>query len=1180
MADAIATGVAVEAAKVAAKLVTARVLDEIKLACGFQDQLVKLQDKLSDIQALLEDLGSAKYIEKSKFVNLWPKKFTDLAYSADELMDDYEYELLRRKIELKNNHPSFKKKCSNYFSLVTNPAVFRVRMSHRVRETLSKFDELYKEAKKNEFIGRKSDEEKLLQIIGKDVDRLSTVAIVGIGGVGKTTIARRLYEHDGHFDKKIWICVSEDFKVDRLLNEMVEHLTSSKCDLTNTGALTNNLEQQLKGKKFFLVLDDVWENNQESWDSFRNALLSIGDLRGCVILITTRSIDVAEKARAFYQHKLPGLSEDEGWALLQQRVFSETRPYDSSFNNVGRRIVNKCKGVPLAIKAIGGTLQSKKHPYEWELIENSELWNCQPGDIIDILPSLMLSYNHLNHVYVKQCFAYCAIFPKDYEMEKHQLITLWLAQGFLPGEFATSSSTLTMEMIGENYFNILLNYSFLEEVKNSYGRIVYKMHDLVHDLAAYVSKKYLLVWKDRIKLEDDVSHVRHLVFDLSKNETPSETSTRRLLTRKLRTISFRDNVWINSTLGGARYIRTLIIFDTRLSKVPYIIGQFVHLRYLDLSHSNICKLPESICKFYQLQTLRIMGSGLMYLPRGLYRLENLRHIEASRFLSASGGLRQLTNLQTLPPLELRDGEGWSIDELGPLDQVKGQVNIKGLEHVKNKEAARQAGLGRKDKIVTLHLGWNPYREASHQVINDEDVLESLEPHPNLQSLSVDGFMGVSFPSWMMAMVVKHGGHSTPLTNLKEVTLTDCRKSQQLPTLGQLPFLRILRLEGFNDVECIGEAFYDVSGTAGEKVLFQSLSELHILSFERLITWMPPSPPIQVEILFPKIEKLNIEDCPKLKRITCLQFQSLKCLTLRNVDGTQPLDIIKYSPALQSLHAWKMEKMMTLPQELSNCTKLEELKVFDCEKLKCIPSGLTSLKDLTISNCRSLACIPDGLFSLCNLNVSDCEGLERMPKSLEESTPLVSIIIKDCPLIKGPIPDLGRLQKLENLRLVYSGELMACCLQWIPNLHRLERLQIGGYSREEWDFNLTFPQSLRGLTLSYFAKVKSLSQQLLPSTLQSLVIERFDELEQLPEWIGNLSSLRTLCLDNCNKLKYLPSKQLEGFNDVECIGEAFYNVNGSADEKVSFQSPSELHILGFRRLITWMPPSLPILERVP
>uniref|UniRef100_A0A803LK50 Uncharacterized protein n=1 Tax=Chenopodium quinoa TaxID=63459 RepID=A0A803LK50_CHEQI len=270
MAEAIATGLAVEAAKAATKLVTAWVLDEITLACGFQDQLVKLHDKFSNIQALLEDLGSAKYVEKSRFVNLWLKKLTDLAYSADELMDDYEYELIRRKFELKNNHPSFKKKCSNFFSSATNPAVFCIRMSCRVREILSKFDELHKEAKNNvlhqnrkhagargsEFIGRKSDEEKLLQMIlkptGEDVDHLSTVAVVGIGGLGKTTIARRLYDHENvnaNFGEKSWICVSEDFKVDRLLNEMVENLTSSKCDLTNTGGITKKLGSTVEGEE-------------------------------------------------------------------------------------------------------------------------------------------------------------------------------------------------------------------------------------------------------------------------------------------------------------------------------------------------------------------------------------------------------------------------------------------------------------------------------------------------------------------------------------------------------------------------------------------------------------------------------------------------------------------------------------------------------------------------------------------------------------------------------------------------------------------------------------------------------------------------------------------------------------------------------------------------------------------
>ncbi|KAL2893094.1 putative disease resistance protein RGA4, partial [Bienertia sinuspersici] len=238
------------------------------------------------------------------------------------------------------------------------------------------------------------------------------------------------------------------------------------------------------------------------------------------------------------------------------------------------------------------------------------------------MPSLLLSYNHFKHVSLKRCFALCAIFPKDMVMKKAQLIYLWLAQGLLYDEykFGTYSTTTTAETIG---------------------------------------------WD---KIEDVDFHLQHLAFNLSGNEIAPEILTKMKLSN-LRTISFWGGVPRWNSLISAQYVHTLIVVGTRLKEVPLIIEKFVHLRYLDLSSNEMKALPESLCKLYQLHTLRLFDcENLEELPRGLHKLENLRHIETSSYLWASKGLGQLASLQTLPRLKLRDGEGWMIDELGPLDQ--------------------------------------------------------------------------------------------------------------------------------------------------------------------------------------------------------------------------------------------------------------------------------------------------------------------------------------------------------------------------------------------------------------------------------------------------------------------------------------------------------------------------------
>lgn len=1182
IATGIATGLAVEAAKAVTKLVAARAFEELTpLSWGFNHQLAQLKNKLLYIQAFLEDLGSKNHEEKSQLVNLWLQKLKDVAYSADNIMDDYAYELLRRSLEPHKN-------LSKIFTFTSkNPIFFRIGLSYQVKVIISKFNELEKEAQMmglkqvklareavassslmddddhyvgslsqvrkhaaasdSEFVGREIDQEKLLQNICNLSNNvgLSTIAIVGIGGLGKTTLARRLYEHekvDGRFSKKkVWICVSNNFDIERLLKEMVESLTLGNSDLSNTGAILNKLQGELKGKKFLLVLDDVWNNSLDLWDSLKNELQRIGCLAGSVILITTRSIEVAAKARAVYTHKLEGLSGNDGWALLKQKVsISETLPSIYSFEDVGTRIVEKCKGVPLAIKAIGGLLQSKMHPSEWESLERSELWDLPQDGENYILPSLLLSFKNLPCSSLKQCFTYCAIFPKDYLIKKCQLITLWLGQGFLL-ESETSNSTLTLEETGQKYFQILLNNSFLQEERadDETGEIMfYKMHDLVHDLAVYVWQKDLLVWNAESRL-NEAFDCRHFVFSFTDTDIAAKPLGG-VSIQKLRTISVWGGVPRWDLLISATHMRTLIMANIGLTEVSPAIGQLKHLRYLDLSYNPIERLPNVICKLYQLQTLSLQGcEELKELPRDLHKLFNLRHISTSNYVFASRGLQQLTCLQTLPHLELRDGEGWMIDELEPLNQLTGEIYIRGLEHIKSKEEARKAGLGRKGKVLKINLSW-AYVRATSSELTDEDVLSGLEPHPNITSLELSCFRGMKFPSWIMNMAVQQRGNLAPLCNLTVVEIDYCSRCQQLPTLGLLSCLRILKLKYFHAVECIGNEFYvgddDASlyqsniGTNWQQwpyatdlhvvKLFPDLRHLFIWEFPRLTTWIPPLLALGSSA-FPCLETLKVGGCPQLDSL--------------------PSDIIQYSSgSLTSLKVYRLLEIKSLPQELPKCTNLQRLEIWSCSKLESLPTGLQSLislQTLDIRDCFALASLPEylfhGLSSLHELIIDGCECLIRIPSSVQECRSLEYLRIKNCPSIEAPVPDLSRVEGLVTLITVNSGKLMTSMIQSIPHLQHLRDLEIGGFKDEE-DFRHCFSystpplynQSLIRLTLRDCANVKLLPQQLqlLLTSTKYLHIHRFHALEQLPEWMGDLSSLEELEIWNCKMLKFLPSKE--------------------------------------------------------
>ncbi|XP_074279377.1 putative disease resistance protein RGA3 isoform X2 [Silene latifolia] len=1357
-----------------------RTIEEMQLMWGLKDELEKLKTKFSNLQLFLKDMGSAKHADKRGQVNDWVLKVKDAAYVADDIIDDYDYEIIRREHEQKER---FVKQFKDFFTR-NNSIVFRIRMSRRVRDALAMFDELDKnaqnmglkqlqitadgiagtsanndegsdilsEARRHasanaaEFVGRNDEMKKLIEIMcspSNEEAHISTVAIRGIGGLGKTTFARCLYDSkdiEAHFEKKLWITVSDNFTILRILNEMLEYVTSNKGNLSNIDAIINKLQENLKNKKYLLVLDDVWCDNQELWSSLKNALQRIGGLPGCLILITTRLIEVTTGSQAVYTHSLRELSEGEGWALLKQRALvGVTYPNISEFEEIGKRIVEKCKGVPLAIKAIGGILQSKQLPSEWELIEKSEIWDLPQNDENQILPSLRLTFDHLPYPSLKQCFAYCPAFcPRGSLMEKDELVDIWLAQGFLDG---SEIKSLTMEEIGEKYLMVLLNYSLLDEVKEVDDRDYilarlalletrssrYKMHDLVYDLAVDVSGKDLLFWK--LNGRQKIDSCRHLVIDKKDIEALSNIPITKTL-MKLRTIS---NGLPHNVLAHAKYLHTLSVDGCKIKELPSSIGLLTHLRFLSLSDNPIKTLPDSIRKLYLLQTLRLLKCyNMEVLPAILYRLTNLIHIPTTSSMLASRGLQELTNLHTLPRLSLGDDEdGWSIDELGGLHKLMGEIHISGLERVKTKENARKADLAGKAKVSSITLDWVRNRDEISGGSFDEDVLDGLQPHPNITSLELRHFFGLMFPSWMMRMaVVSEGGSSSLLKNLTSLKLLNCSRCQRLPTLGHLPCLKYLVLRRLK-VESIGNDFYGAplnqSNNKVHRVSFPSLTELEISEFYSLKTWVLPStgeetivfplldvirliycpeletipaldyfqslktlklykvgirsleitkqnpssmlsPEVNLKLetleisyceklvsiprelqfdaplktmivrdcpaltslsnlfigrcekraslatftiegrtpdfnnrsvnhvsfpslielqitgctalktcvlspsadatnVFPRLEVLQVRDCPELETLPTLNFQSLKKVEIINL-GIRSFSIA--SPTanmkLEILEIYKCEKLVSLPSELqfaaslknltvSDCpaltsfpndlfhglASLSELCIWTCEKLVSLPSELqlaASLKDIFVSGCPALTSLPNDLFNglaaLSVLSICGCEALSNIPTSLEKCVSLETLIILDCPSIKGPTPDFSKLKGLNTIfKAGNSIKLMISLLKAVQHLPNLTTLRIAGFNDEEEQelyYSDVSPiqqnQSLRELFFKGSPNIKSLPQQLqLLTQIKSLWILDFDDLEELPEWVGRLSSLEELRLIRCEKLKDIPSKEV-------------------------------------------------------
>ncbi|XVF30495.1 hypothetical protein REPUB_Repub16aG0063000 [Reevesia pubescens] len=416
--------------------------EEIRLAWGVHSDLEKLQETLNTIKDVLLDAEEKQ--AHNHQLRGWLQKLKYACYDAEDLLDEFEIEAFRKQV-LKQR--SSGKKVGENAALKANFHLIE-RHDHGPSHVLRLERETHSFVQASEVIGRDEEKQriikKLMQDDPADEEDVSVLPIVRLGGLGKTALAKLVFNDknvDTHFGLKLWVCVSDDFDLKRLVLKIIKSGKGGDGDL---GSM--DLEQ----------LQRV--------------------VRDC-LNVTTRSNQVAKISGTITPHKLEGLPYDKSLYLFLKFAFKKgEEKQHPNLVKIGEEIVKKCGGVPLVVKTLGSSLFSKTSELDWKRVRDGKKWEFMEKEN-EVFSGLKLSYDQLSPR-LKQCFAYSSLYPKDYDFYELELIQFWMAHGLLE----PSHKNEYPKDIGRQYLNELLSRSLFQDYEDELVFNKFKMHDLLHDL--------------------------------------------------------------------------------------------------------------------------------------------------------------------------------------------------------------------------------------------------------------------------------------------------------------------------------------------------------------------------------------------------------------------------------------------------------------------------------------------------------------------------------------------------------------------------------------------------------------------------------------------------------------------------------------------------------------------------
>nr|AYN64288.1 RGH1 [Hordeum vulgare subsp. spontaneum] len=662
---------------------------------------------------------------------------------------------------------------------------------------------LYIEATELVGIYGKRDQDllRLLSIEGDDAcnKRLKKISIVGFGGLGKTTLARAVYEKiKGVFDCRAFVPIGQNPDIEKVFKDILIDLGKSHSDVAmlDNRQLINKLHEFLENKRYLIIIDDIWDQNL--WKDI-NIAFSIMNNLGSRLITTTRILNVSESCCSSSNdsiYQMEPLSTDDSRRLLCKRIFPSDTGCPNEFEQVSRDILKKCGGVPLAIITIASALaggEKVKPKHEWDiLLQSLGSGLTEDNNLDEMRRILSFSYYDLPF-HLRTCLLYLSIYPEDREIDRDSVIWKWVAEGFVHhGNQGTS-----LFLLGLDYFNQLINRSMIQPIYDDIGQVyACRVHDMVLDLICNLSHEAKFVnlldgtgnsmssqsYCRRLSLQKryeyhqakpltDVkrmSRVRSItIFPPAIKAMPSLSrfEVLRVLDLSECNLGENSNLQLNlKDVGHLIHLRYLGLEGTKISKLPTEIGKLQFLEVLDLGNNlDLNELPSTVCNFRRLIYLNLDVCEVVP-PVGV--LQNLTAIEVLRGILVSLNIiaQELGNLKSMRELDIRFNDD-------SLDLYEDFVN----------------SLCKLHHIESLDISFYSRETSSFELM---DLLgERWVPPVHLREFK--SFM----PSQLSALRGWIQRDPSHLSNLSELTLWPVKEVQQedVEIIGGLSSLRRLRI---------------------------------------------------------------------------------------------------------------------------------------------------------------------------------------------------------------------------------------------------------------------------------------------------------------------------------------------------------------------------------------------------